>query len=441
METNRVVVVDNGSYTIKAGFAGDDLPREVIRSVVGHPRRRGIIGQPFRGELIKENYYGTEALSRRGLLTLKRPIDSGKIVNWEDMELIWETVYSTLNVDPTENAFIHTESPLTDRSPQHRDKLAQIHFETFGVPALFVGVDAFLSLYASGRQTGVVVQSGHDMTYSVPIFEGKIVKPGCKILSIGGRDITDYLMKISCERGYSFTTTAERAIINECKEQFCFVSLDFESDMYKMSREPDYLLAEYPVEGEEGHPVLFQNERCRSPEVLFQSCIMGTGCHIHEMVYSSIMKIEQQRRNDMWKNIVLAGGSTFFELIEEQTAQPPFYDKVHAMAEGNTESATNNRFCSLPSELVGVILNYSQVKVRTELASLRTRLHKDLLSLAPSNTDINVIAPPTRKISAWQGGSKIGSHPAFSQIVLTKEQYDEVGPSAINSCDVTKLLK
>eukprot|EP01089_Gocevia_fonbrunei_P022113 TRINITY_DN8808_c0_g1_i10.p1 TRINITY_DN8808_c0_g1~~TRINITY_DN8808_c0_g1_i10.p1 ORF type:complete len:391 (-),score=49.95 TRINITY_DN8808_c0_g1_i10:350-1522(-) len=385
METNRVVVVDNGSYTIKAGFAGDDLPREVIRSVVGHPRRRGIIGQPFRGELIKENYYGTEALSRRGILTHKYPIERGIITNWDEMELVWENIYSTaLSVDPKEHAVIHTESTHTDYSPQHRTKLIQIHFETFGVPALFVGVDAFLSLYASGRQTGVVVQSGYEMTCSIPIIEGKIF--GTHTLDIGGRDITDYMMTILTDRGYSFTSTTEgREIVNKCKEKCCFVSLDFESDMYKASREPDYLLAEHQLEGNDSDPVLFQNERFRSPEILFQPSFIGMeSSGIPEMVYNSIMKIEQQRRNDMWKNIVLAGGSTFFELIEEQTAQPPFYDKVHAMAEGNTESATNNRFCSLPSELVGVILNYSQVKVRTELASLRTRLHKDLLSFFPA---------------------------------------------------------
>eukprot|EP01089_Gocevia_fonbrunei_P022115 TRINITY_DN8808_c0_g1_i12.p1 TRINITY_DN8808_c0_g1~~TRINITY_DN8808_c0_g1_i12.p1 ORF type:complete len:288 (-),score=36.37 TRINITY_DN8808_c0_g1_i12:350-1213(-) len=274
----------------------------------------------------------------------------------------------------------HTQTTL----PNTVQNLYNYILKTFGVPALFVGVDAFLSLYASGRQTGVVVQSGYEMTCSIPIIEGKIF--GTHTLDIGGRDITDYMMTILTDRGYSFTSTTEgREIVNKCKEKCCFVSLDFESDMYKASREPDYLLAEHQLEGNDSDPVLFQNERFRSPEILFQPSFIGMeSSGIPEMVYNSIMKIEQQRRNDMWKNIVLAGGSTFFELIEEQTAQPPFYDKVHAMAEGNTESATNNRFCSLPSELVGVILNYSQVKVRTELASLRTRLHKDLLSFFPA---------------------------------------------------------
>lgn len=370
MSKKEAVVIDNGSGRCKSGLAGEDAPKAVFPAVIGVPKQKGIMV----GTGQKDEYVGDAAMARRGVLIIKYPLEHGIVTNWDDMEKIWHhCFFSELRVDPQERPVLLTEAPLNPKA--NRERMTQIMFETFSIPAFYVNIQAVLSLYASGRTSGIVIDSGDGVTHTVPIYEGYSLPHAVNRIDLAGRDLTEWMAKLLMNRGYSFTTSAELEIVRDIKQSLCYVAEDYEKENESAATN-SALEKEYELP--DGQVITVGAERFQCPEALFKPDKLGMESKgMHDTAYDSIMKTDIDIRKDLYNNIVMSGGSTMF-------------------------------------------------------AGIAARVQKEIETLAPTSMKIKVIAPPERQYSVWIGGSILSSLSTFQQMWVSKAEYDEMGPSVVH---------
>lgn len=372
---NQPVVIDNGSGTIKAGFAGDEEPKCIISNYVGRPKYIRVMAGGLEGEY----FIGKSAEQHRGLLSIKYPMEHGIVVDWNDMESVWHHIYSKeqLHIFSEEHPVLITESPVNPR--RNRERTAEIFFETFNVPALFISMQAVLSLYASGRTTGVVLDSGDGITQAVPIYEGFALPLSIVRTDVAGRDITKFLKFLMRKEGLTLNTTAEFEVIKKLKEQACFVS-----ENVSPMRALDDLAAAGDSERvtytlPDGHNIeLGKNSMIKAPEILFRPNLIGSECNgIHEVLLDSIAKSDLELRKVFLQNIVLSGGSTLFK-------------------------------------------------------GFGKRLYNEVEKAVPKQSHIRIWSSSRRLYSTWIGGSILANLGSFRRMWVSKREYEEEGLRAIH---------
>lgn len=373
---NQPVVIDNGSGVIKAGFAGDTIPKCIFLNLVGRPKHVRVMAGGLEGD----NFIGRRAEEHRGLLSIKYPMEHGIVTDWNEMEKIWHYIYSKeqLQTFSEEHPVLLTEAPINPR--QNRERTVEIFFETFNVPALFISIQAVLSLYATGRTTGIVLDSGDGVTQAVPIYEGFALPLAITRSDVAGRDVTRYLKLLLRKEGLIFNTTAEFEVVKTIKEKICFLTSNPQRSYDDRTvagsagelENTSYILPD-------GRQVqIGVNPRLRAPEILFRPDIIGHEFEgVHGILVSSIEKADMDLRKIFYQNIVLSGGSTLFKGFGD-------------------------------------------------------RLLNEVKKIASKDLKIRISAPQERLYSTWIGGSILASLESFKRMWISRKEYDEEGPRIIH---------
>lgn len=375
----KIVVCDNGTGFIKCGYAGSNFPLKTFPSLVGRP----IIRAQYQtdGIEVKDMVVGDEANKLRSLLELSYPMENGIVKNWDDMCHVWDYTFNEkMGIDPEECKILLTDPPMNPKS--NRRKMLEIMFEKYGFNSAYIAIQAVLTLYAQGLLTGVVVDSGDGVTHICPVYEGYALPHLTSRLDIAGRDITRYLTDLLRLRGYAFNHTADFETIRMLKEKLCYCAYNVKQEEL-LATETTFLSDTYTLP--DGRVIKLEAERFKATEALFQPRLLELESPgIAEMLFETIQRADMDIRSELYKHVVLSGGSTMYPGLPsrlEKELKQLYLDKV----------------------LKGDVERLQKFKIRIE-------------------------DPPNRKDMVFIGGAVLAEvMKDRTEFWLSKEKYEEIG--------------
>lgn len=330
---------------------------------------------------------GDEAAKLRTFLQMSYPMENGIVRNWEDMYHLWDYTFTEkLKVkDFNEHKVLLTEPAMNPK--KNREKMVETMFEKYGFNGVYIAIQAVLTLYAQGLQTGVVIDSGDGVTHIVPVYDGYALPHLTKRLDVAGRDITRYLIKLLLLRGYAFNRTADFETIRQLKEKVCYVGYDLDLET-KLANETTVLTEEYTLP--DGRVIKVGPERFQAPEALFTPGLVDVEtAGMAELLFNAIQAADIDIRPELYKHVVLSGGSSMYP--------------------------------GLPSRLEKEV---KQLYLERVLKNDMSRLGK---------FKIRVEDPPKRKHMVFVGGAVLGEIMREREAFwITKREWEEQGARALD---------
>ena len=226
-------------------------------------------------------------------------------------KILQYTFFYKLNTTSDKHPILITDDPLNTK--ENREKITEIMFETLNVPAFFMKIPAVLALYSTGRDTGLVLESGDSVTHIISIYQGNSLPKTSEKINLGGRDVTNNLLRLLNEKNYPFTNTINREFAIEIKEKLCYVASNFSEEMQKLN--DNNIAKEYNLP--DGNQLIIETERFLAPEILFQPKLFGYDFNgIGEAIYKSLLNSDDCIRKILACNFVISGGNTILKEFE-----------------------------------------------------------------------------------------------------------------------------
>lgn len=321
------------------------------------------------------------------------------------MEKMWQRcIFKYLKCEPEEHYFLLTEPPLN--TPENREYTAEVMFETFNVPGLYIAVQAILALAASWTSkeiktearslTGTVIDSGDGVTHVIPVAEGYVIGSCIRHIPLAGRDITSFIQGMLRDRKEPIPPEDYFLVAKTIKERFCYTCPDIVKEFGKYDKTPEKYFKKFSGVSSRSKKEWTADigyERFLGPEIFFKPEIFNPQFSqpLPEVVDRSILACPIDTRRGLYNNIVLSGGSTMFKNFGKRLERDIEW----------------------------------RVKERMKA---NAKQHKKLEGGPSRGIDVNVISHPMQRYAVWFGGSMLSSTPEFLRVCHTKAQYDEEGP-------------
>ncbi|XP_045532038.1 actin-like [Pieris brassicae] len=289
------IVLDNGSYIMKAGFACDNHPVSMFRTLVGRPSYlHGSYGrEPY------DVFIGDDAIAKIDDLELTSPIVNGKIIHWDNMERIWHHVfYRELKAAPEDRAVMLAcgNSSTIDE----KIKCCEVFFEVLNSPALCIQSQSVLSMYGSGFTTGICVDIGHDTTDISPVFEGGQIKYAHIQTGLAGVQISNYIKRSLLERDLADAIKSPTDIDSILRELYITRDAAMPSSCYERRLNSPCGDIELCNEAFMAGEMLFQ------PDVIMEK--KTNYLPLHDAVVTASMKCDSEISSELYEAIVPCGG-------------------------------------------------------------------------------------------------------------------------------------
>ncbi|KAJ8898090.1 hypothetical protein PR048_003450 [Dryococelus australis] len=375
-------------YT-KLGFAANKEPQFIIPSAIAI-KESAKVGDQSTRRLTKgvedlDFFIGDEAFDATGY-AVKYPVRHGLVEDWDLMERFLEQcIFKYLRAEPEDHYFLLTEPPLN--TPENREYTAEIMFESFNVPGLYIAVQAVLALAASWASrpvsertlTGIVVDSGDGVTHVIPVAEGYVIGSCIKHIPIAGRNITYFIQSLLREREFQIPPEQSLETAKAIKERYCYICPDIAKEFAKYDSDASKWIKKYDginAVTKEPFIVDFSNPDFTTP--------------LSEIVDNVIQNCPIDVRRPLYNNIVLSGGSTMFR---------DFGRRLQRDIKRTVDA---------------------RLKISEALSGNRIK---------PKPIGVQVISHHMQRYAVWFGGSMLASTPEFYEVCHTKAAYEEYGPS------------
>lgn len=379
------------------GYAGNYEPSYLVPSLIQNKAEEK--GRKSSDVQDLDFYIGEEAQNKRQNYNVDYPIRHGVIDNWDNMEKYWQRcIFEYLRCDPEEHYFLLTEPPMN--TPENRELTAEIMFETFNVPGLYIAVQAVLALCASmlkgggleKQMTGTVIDSGDGVTHVIPVVEGYVIGSCIKHIPLAGRDVTNFILQQLRDRGEDMPAADALNIARVVKEKYCYVCPDIVKEYKKYDEDATKVrqhIHKYTKTNKD-YTVDVGYERFLGPELFFSPEIFSSDhtTPLPDVVDQTIQACPIDTRRPLYNYITLSGGSTMFKGFEKRLQR--------------------------------------DIKRRvTERYNMTKEKYPDLDT---KKIDVDVHTHDYQRFAVWFGGSMLASQAEFLGFFHTRADYEEQGP-------------